>query len=56
MYTLLTYIQLVTMEQFVLLEDPIVLKDVLKYVTVLHGVLSVMIPGIILMLVLSVDS
>ena len=32
------------------------MKDVLKYAVVEPGVLSVMIPGIILMLVLSVDS
>ena len=33
------------------------MKDVLKYVVTMEsGVLSVMIPGIILMLVLSVDS
>ena len=44
------------MDQFVLLEGLVVMKDVLKYVMVLPGVLSVMIPGIILMLVLSVDS
>ena len=33
-----------------------IMKDVLKYAMVVPGVLSVMITGIILMLVLSVDS
>ena len=44
------------MDQFVLLEGLVVMKDVLKYAVAEPGVLSVMITGIILMLVLSVDS
>ena len=44
------------MDQFVLLDGMVVMKDVLKYAMVVPGELSVMITGIILMLVLSVDS
>ena len=41
---------IVLMEQFVLLEDPTVQKDMLKYAVVDHGVLSVMTHGTIGML------
>ena len=56
MDTLLTYIQFVGMDQFVLLEDYIFMKDVLRYAVVDPGVLSVIMAGIMLMLVFSVDS
>ena len=44
------------MNQFVLLEGLVVMKVVLKFAVMEPGVLSVMVTGIILMLVLSVDS
>ena len=50
MYLHCEFFQFVLMDQFVLLEDPTVQRDVLKYAVVDHGVLSVMITGTIGML------